>query len=232
MNYIMESTPKTVNIDPQIIEILEQKVLSKEPLTEEEINIFLDYICYETRCKFTNDINNFSFQFKCDKAQAIITHYLNSLKVEVHPCMTQNVITEDIEGHSFLIALFNVNGINTPYLVDPTYRQFFIDDKKDYILYNSKILRTPSPGYFIKEEDKTEIQKLLINGYHLLDENIARIYGDSFYNTKTGYRRREFQSISGNIYINSFIKGHEPLSTSPEELENEGLSLKRKTKKM
>ena len=146
--------------------------------------------------------------------------------------MTQNVITEDIEGHSFLIAIFNVNGINTPYLVDPTYRQFFIDDKKDYILYNSKILRTPSPGYFIKEEDKTEIQKLLINGYHLLDENIARIYGDSFYNTKTGYRRREFQSISGNIYINSFIKGHEPLSTSPEELENEGLSLKRKTKKM
>ena len=232
MNYIMESTPKTVNIDPQIIEILEQKVLSKEPLTEEEINIFLDYIRYETRCKFTNDINNFSFQFKCDKAQAIITHYLNSLKVEVHPCMTQNVITEDIEGHSFLIAIFNVNGINTPYLVDPTYRQFFIDDKKDYILYNSKILRTPSPGYFIKEEDKTEIQKLLINGYHLLDENIARIYGDSFYNTKTGYRRREFQSISGNIYINSFIKGHEPLSTSPEELENEGLSLKRKTKKM
>lgn len=232
MNYIMESTPKTVNIDPQIIEILEQKVLSKEPLTEEEINIFLDYICYETRCKFTSDINNFSFQFKCDKAQAIITHYLNSLKVEVHPCMTQNVITEDIEGHSFLIAIFNVNGINTPYLVDPTYRQFFIDDKKDYILYNSKILRTPSPGYFIKEEDKTEIQKLLINGYHLLDENIARIYGDSFYNTKTGYKRREFQSISGNIYINSFIKGHEPLSTSPEELENEGLSLKRKTKKM
>ena len=201
-------------------------------ITEEEINIFLDYICYETRCKFTNDINNFSFQFKCDKAQAIITHYLNSLKVEVHPCMTQNVITEDIEGHSFLIAIFNVNGINTPYLVDPTYRQFFIDEKKDYILYNSKILRTPSPGYFIKEEDKTEIQKLLINGYHLLDENIARIYGDSFYNTKTGYRRREFQSISGNIYINSFIKGHEPLSTSPEELENEGLSLKRKTKKM
>lgn len=232
MNYIMESTPKTVNIDPQIIEILEKKVLSKEPLTEEEINIFLDYICYETRCKFTSDINNFSFQFKCDKAQAIITHYLNSLKVEVHPCMTQNVITEDIEGHSFLIAIFNVNGINTPYLVDPTYRQFFIDDKKDYILYNSKILRTPSPGYFIKEEDKTEIQKLLINGYHLLDENIARIYGDSFYNTKTGYKRREFQSISGNIYINSFIKGHEPLSTSPEELENEGLSLKRKTKKM
>ncbi len=232
MNYIIESTPKTVNIDPQIIEILEQKTLLKEPLTEEEINMFLDYICYETRCKFTSNINNFSFQFKCDKAQAIITHYLNSLEVEVHPCMTQNVITEDIEGHSFLIAIFNVNGINVPYLIDPTYRQFFIDDKKGYILYNSKILRTPSPGYFINEEDKTEIQKLLINGYHILDENIARIYGDSFYNTKTGYRRRDFQSISGDVYINSFLKGHEPLSTTEEELDNEGLSLKLIAKKM
>lgn len=232
MNYIMESMPKTVNIDPQIIEILEQKVLSKEPLTEEEINIFLDYICYETRCKFTNDINNFSFQFKCDKAQAIITHYLNSLKVEVHPCMTQNVITEDIEGHSFLIAIFNVNGINTPYLVDPTYRQFFTDEKSEYLTHNGMILKTPSPGYFIKDEDKSEVEKLLINGYHILDENMARTYGDSFYNTKTGYTTKDFKSINGSIYLNSFTKGHEPLSTSPEELENEGLSLKRKTKKM
>ena len=232
MNYIIESTPKTVNIDPQVIEILEQKILSKELLTEGEINIFLDYICYQTRCKFTSDINNFSFRFKCDKAQAIITHYLSNLEVEVHPCMTQNVITEDIEGHSFLIAIFNINGINVPYLIDPTYRQFFIDDKKGYILYNSKILRTPSPGYFIKDEDKEEIQKLLINGYHILDENIARIYGDSFYNTKTGYRRRDFQSISGYVYINSFLKGHEPLSTTADELDDEGLSLKLSTKKM
>lgn len=120
MKYIMYSTPKTVNIDSKVIEDLEQKILSKEPLTKEEINIFLDYVCYETRCKFTNDFDNFSFEFKCDKAQAIITHYLNSLNVETHPCMTQHVITNDIEGHSFVVALFNVNGIETPYLIDPT----------------------------------------------------------------------------------------------------------------
>ncbi len=232
MKYIIESTPKTVNTDPQVIEMLEQKILSKEPLTEEEINIFLDYICYQTRCKFTDDVSNFSFQFKCDKAQAIITHYLNSLEVETHPCMTQNVITKDIEGHSFLIAIFNVNGTTVPYLIDPTYRQFFIDDKKEYIIYNNQILRTPSPGYFIKKEDKKEIQKLLINGYHILDEKIARIYGDSFYNTKTGYKSRDFQSISGSIYINSFLKGNEPLSKTENELDDEGLSLKQCTKKM
>ena len=82
----MYSTPKTVNIDSKVIEDLEQKILSKEPLTKEEINIFLDYVCYEARCKFTSDFDNFSFEFKCDKAQAIITHYLNSLNVETHPC--------------------------------------------------------------------------------------------------------------------------------------------------
>lgn len=40
MKYIMYSTPKTVNIDSKVIEDLEQKILSKEPLTKEEINIF------------------------------------------------------------------------------------------------------------------------------------------------------------------------------------------------
>lgn len=232
MKYIMYSTPKTVNIDSKVIEDLEQKILSKEPLTKEEINIFLDYVCYETRCKFTNDFDNFSFEFKCDKAQAIITHYLNSLNVETHPCMTQHVITNDIEGHSFVVALFNINGIETPYLIDPTYRQFFIDDNKDYIMYNSMILRTPSPGRFIKDEDKSETQKLLIDGYHILDDNIARIYGDSFYNTKTGYRRREFQTMNGSIYKNSFLKGHETLSKTIDELDNENLSLKAQSKKM
>ena len=39
MKYIMYSTPKTVNIDSKVIEDLEQKILSKEPLTKEEINI-------------------------------------------------------------------------------------------------------------------------------------------------------------------------------------------------
>ncbi len=34
MKYIMYSTPKTVNIDSKVIEDLEQKILSKEPLTK------------------------------------------------------------------------------------------------------------------------------------------------------------------------------------------------------
>ena len=159
MKFIMKSTPKTVNIDSKVITELERKIESNTPLSEEELNLFLDNICYLTRCKFTDDFDNFSFEFKCDKAQAIITYYLNDLGVETHPCMTQNVITNDIEGHSFIVARFNVNGTLTPYLIDPTYRQFFTDEKSEYLTHNGMILKTPSPGYFIKDEDKSEVEK-------------------------------------------------------------------------
>ena len=216
MKFIMKSTPKTVNIDSKVIEELERKVESNTPLSIEEINLFLDNICYLTRCKFTNDFDNFSFEYKCDKAQAIIT---------------QNVITNDIEGHSFIVARFNVNGTLTPYLIDPTYRQFFTDEKSEYLTHNGMILKTPSPGYFIKDEDKSEVEKLLIDGYHILDENMARTYGDSFYNTKTGYTTKDFKSINGGIYLNSFTKGHEPLSKTKEELESEALRIRPQSQK-
>ena len=231
MKFIMKSTPKTVDIDSKVIKEIEKKVESNTPLSIEEVNLFLDNICYLTRCKFTSDFENYSFEFKCDTAQAIITHYLNDLGVETHPCMTQNVITNDIVGHSFLVARLNVMGMLIPYLIDPTYRQFFTSEKNNYLTNNGMILRTPDPGYFIKDEDKEEVERLLIDGYHILDENMARIYGDSFYNTKTGYTTKEFKSINGNIYINSFTKGHEPLSKTKEEIENEDLRIKPQSQK-
>ena len=93
------------------------------------------------------------------------------------------------------------------------------------------IWKTPSAGYFIKDEDKSEVEKLLIDGYHILDENMARTYGDSFYNTKTGYTTKDFKSINGGIYLNSFTKGHEPLSKTKEELESEDLRIRPQSQK-
>ena len=51
------------------------------------------------------------------------------------------------------------------------------------------------------------------------------------YNNKTGYTTKDFKSINGSIYLNSFTKGHEPLSKTKEELESEDLLIKRQTKK-
>ena len=43
--------------------------------------------------------------------------------------MTQNVITNNIIGHSFLVISFSVNNKKEIYLIDPTYVQFFKKEK-------------------------------------------------------------------------------------------------------
>lgn len=224
MNYIFDEKPQIIQYDNSYISQIEEKIKNKEKISENEINDLLDYVCYTTRCKFDSDIENYDFSFKCDVAQAIITYYFLELGITTHPCMTQNVITNDIVGHSFLIVEIN----NKNYLVDPTYRQFTKYDncKEDkYFNYNNIIIKTPDPGYFIRENDKKEFSSFLIKGYNELTEEFARIYGDSFYNTKVGTTSKKFNSIPGKAYINSFIKGNELLSKTKEELDLLGLSI-------
>ena len=45
------------------------------------------------------------------------------------------------------------------------------------------------------------------------------------------YTTKDFKSINGNIYINSFTKGHAPLSKTKEELESEDLLIKPQNQK-
>ena len=56
-----------------------------------------------------------------------------------------------------------------------------------------------------------------------MDEELARIYGNSFYNTRTMKKNRKFEELSGDYYINSFIKnGRDILSKSKNELLDNG----------
>ena len=63
---------------------------------------------------------------------------------------------------------------------------------------------------------------------------MARIYGNSFYNTRTMRMDISFDELKGSTYINSFLKGNEKLSTSREELISNGkyinLDIKKITK--
>jgi hypothetical protein len=239
MKYIQQSTPKIMdNIDTELIGVIENKIFENIPLSKEENDYLLSYVCFETRTRFTDDIEDYSFEYKCDKAQSIICTYLNDLDVSNNPNMTQNSITNDIVGHSFVVASFNVEGNMIPYIIDPTYRQFFLKDKCDesnYIIFSNKlIIKTPDPGFFIKDEDRNKIHHLLEFGYDTLNDELARIYGDSFYNTKTGSSvedKDKFKTIPGKIYINSFLKGNERLSTPRNELESLGFSLERQSQK-
>lgn len=91
--------------------------------------------------------------------------------------------------------------------------------------YPDHILLTPDPGFFIKEEMKEHASFLLNYGYILLEENTAKMYGDSFYNTKTGINPNnlKYQIIPGFVYINAFTKGYEQLSKKEEELIDKNL---------
>lgn len=223
MNYIIDSNPNKLEINYDFISNIEKNIEEDIPLTKEETNYFLDYLVYATRTKLTNDLDNYSFEWKCDTAISIIGNYLNSLNVQYNVCDSQKVITQGITGHTFMIVKLNTEDGIINYLVDPTFRQFFIKDnctKEKYVLINGMYIITPSPGYFIKNEDKNITKTFLQKGYSVLDHNIARIYGDSFYNTKVGMNDTTFRSIPGSIYINSFLKGNSTLSKTEDELQD------------
>jgi len=230
VEYIVDFKPVIIEeIDYDMLASIEDKINSNISITQEEYKYFLDNLCYIVRNMVNSNMDN--FDYKCDIFQVMFYHYFKNLNCEFIPCMTQNVITNNIVGHSFSILKLLVEGKEKLFLLDPSYIQFFNVNKCKYNNYvvdsniKNHILLTPDPGYFIKENDKEIINDLLNQGYIELDQDIARIYGDSFLNTKQGIRNLNIQTIPGNIYINSFLKGREVIQKSEADLNELGLSI-------
>ena len=240
MNYIIEFTPHiTYYIDIKYLSDIEHKITNKISITNEELTYFLDYIIYLTRYNINPSLDN--YDFKCDLAQSILYYYLKNLNCNIHPLTTQNSITNNITGHSFITLELIVNNESKYYLLDPTYIQFFKINKcnKDayfiHPIYKNHVLLTPDPGFFIQENMKENAKFLLNHGYIELNEKTAQMYGDSFYNTKTGNNPNpyKFNSIPGSIYLNAFTKGYTQLSKTEQELIDNNLNInlsKNKTK--
>lgn len=228
MEYIVVFKPYVNdNVDYELLSDIEDRILNKISVTNEEVKYFLDSLCYIARNKINSNMDN--FDYKCDMFQVMFYHYFSNLDCEFIPCMTQNAITNDIIGHSFSILKLLVDGEEKLYLIDPSYIQFFSANKckeNNYFFdpnHRNYLLMTPDPGYFINENDKNIINLLLENGYIELCENVARIYGDSFLNTKRGFRDKNvFQTIPGNVYIKSFLKGTEIIRINEETLKDLG----------
>lgn len=232
MEYIIDFNPvKKEELNNEEMAIIEGKIKQRKSLTNQEAELFLDAINYITRKNINPNMDN--FDWKCDLAQSILCHYLNKIDCPNFPCMTQSVITDSIEGHSFVTIVLIVEDEEKIFLLDPTYIQFFKKENctadKLFVSpkFPDKVLLKPHPGYYIKDEDKEVASYLLNHGHILLNERVARMYGDSFYNTKTGVSPNEpFVSMSGNIYLRSFLKGKENLSKTEEELIANGLDIK------
>lgn len=231
MEYIVNYEPFIPdNIDLERLASIETKIKNNEAITSEEAKIFLDNLIYLVRYKINPELSDYTF--KCDLAQSMLYHYLKDLGCKVTPNNTQNSITNNIEGHNFLIVEFNIQGVNSIFLLDPTYIQFFKKEecmKENYMVINNAIVKTPKPGYFISKQHQHFANCLLQYGNIALTEEVAMMYGDSFYNTKVGEyylpinNMYTFKSIPGSIYITSFNKGSGLISKTKDDLQEMGL---------
>ena len=225
MNYIIDFNPYQItNPNPYYLANIETNLKNNESITNQEAIDFLNTISYLTRYKKNPKLNN--YDNKCDTAQSILYYYLKNLNLKVLAKTTQHTITNNIIGHNFLVVELIVESKKKHYLLDPTYIQFFKKDKctkENYYInsmYPDYLLLTPDPGFFIQESMKQSASFLLNHGFIPLNEDTAKMYGDSFYNTKTGpiTFNLTFKSIPGEIYLNAFLNGSESLSISEEKL--------------
>jgi len=227
--YIMDN----VNLD--IIENIECKCINKESLSENEVNYFLNYVCFQVRKMICDNkrisIESFNFLNQCDKAQAMIVNYLKNLNVDVMAVDTQKALGDNIVGHRTVTANFLVDDNITPYLVDPTYNQFFdkgMCDEKQFLIIKNLIIKTPSPGYFaLKNSENIEIIKNLLSfGYIPFNETSAKIYVNSFWSTMSGIPcNYSMGLLNGNMCLKTFLQNNCDLTYDEESLKTENLLL-------
>ncbi len=232
MNTIIDIKVNNEEYDKNDISRIESLCKNNKELTEEDINTLLCYISYTVRQTISNyelkSIDEYLYPLKCDLAQSMIYYYLKDLNIETNP-ININEIIPNVKGHSLIISKFKTVDGEKQYLIDPTYIQFFSKEEcseDKFIIINDMICNTPDPGYFIvKNNDTEEIKPLLDNGFIELTDEISKIYGDSFYKTKTSIPNSftEYNEASGPIYkkwLNSYTSR---LSKTKEELKENNL---------
>ena len=215
-----------INDNDNILKI-EEMCKNGVPLSMEDIGTLLGNLSYVVRKKIADyegtNMSDFSFSYKCDLAQSIIFYYLDSIGVNVNPVNTNEVIN-GVVGHSFVIASFDTIVGEKPFLIDPTYIQFFNRDNCDaskFVVLKDQVCISPDPGFFIVENHAEEtIKPLLENGYIELTEEVAKAYGDSFFQTKQGtnYNQIKKNTTSGSNYIRWFKSYTSNLSKTEDEL--------------
>lgn len=235
MKYIINASVKKPNIDDAVIIEIEDKLKNKTPITDDETEILLDYLCYSVRMKISDDIDNDPFTRKDLVASSIIANYFKELGISYRICNTKYIFDKNVTENNFIVADINTdlygNSVFLTYLIDPTYRQFFLSDKcnKDNLVVEHHIIhKTPDPGHYIHQEDSYEIAYFLLNGYSFLDLEFANIYANSFMGTRTHIKEKEFNFISSIDAYDVINTGCKHFLLSKTELEEKGLLLEPK----
>ena len=222
MEKVFDFTVREVLEDEKTISNIEEYCRSKMPLNEFDIELLLNHLCYSVRRKIADyageDFNDYSFPYKCDLAQSMICYYLEDLGISFVPVNTNEVIS-GVCGHSFVLATIN----DKEYLIDPTYIQFFTKegcDSNKFVIINHMICISPDPGYYVDKDMEKVILPLLENGVIEFNEDVAKVFGDSFFKTKTGTSIEQvpYNTATGSMYQKWFHSSTAHLSKTREEL--------------
>lgn len=229
MNKIIEfNLNENIEGQDRILEI-EELCKNGIPLTIEDTKLLLESLAYTVRKKIADyegkDMQDYSYYYKCDLAQSMIYYYLKGLNINVHPVNTNDVI-DAVCGHSLILATIKTTAGDKLYLIDPTYIQFFSKENcniNKFVIINNKVCIAPDPGFFVVNSKNTnKLLPLLTEGYIEFKEDVAKAYGDSFFQTKQGTAPDQIKNnvASGSNYIRWFLKFTSKISKSIEELSN------------
>lgn len=198
------------NVELPDVELVIQALNNLEEngyLIEEEAIELLKYVVYSTRQCLRNlgiDIKNNSLDGFCELTQSLSIRPLEKLGLKVTKNLAQIDFNYDM-NHSYGTVSIPVKigdiVILKNYLIDITYRQFFMDNGIEE--YNVNL----SP--YIENEDVAKF--IMINGYVELNDEIARLYG------------KPFSSFSNNDedinYYNNIINSQNDYAMTLEDME-------------
>lgn len=178
----------------------------EKSIIENSISLMNEYL--EKKCNI--DLRNNCLKNKEDLIQKILLNIFDNINIDYCIIEIKNIIDENAKDHSAIIVKLN----DKNYLIDPTYRQFFLENncqEDSYIVNDKFVLISPDPGfYYLKNPDMMPIAKeILSNGYIELNENIAKAYGDSFKITSGGRINKE--DIKGSEYLKRMLNEKEKI---------------------
>ena len=192
-SFIIEARNKIPVVEEEKLRSVLEKLESDEiPLTEEEMEVLLNQAVSYARRKireFGISVEDSSLNGFCEIGQALTIMPFEEKNFKV----TKNTASSSF-GYPWNHAFGTVTGriqkengcVETSYLVDVTYLQFFSTvrcnkGRYDALEENTSLPTAPDPGYFLTtEQEKRFAQELIEKGYiELTDEN-AKIYADGF----------------------------------------------------
>lgn len=242
--FLLESSPIYFDVDPALLTSAinsfrrVQNSISNgvdDGISVDEASIILKACVNNARSilqAYSTDFCNDSLSGSCGFGQALTGIPLSELGVPV-TINNASWLPDSDTRHAFITCSFPIfdgdNYYNKEYLVDTTYRQFFLTIMATEANYYDGDRRFknkcgPASGYYIMQnaEEANVARTLIKNGYIELDENVARIYGSAFSKMRIclSSSKSDIERISshtGSEYLRTMHEVQEKFDYTKEE---------------